>query len=152
MTQKAPPHKFATAERRKIAVAMRREGATYEHIANHLGVSTTAAHKHVTRALESIQAATEKEVDLYRALEGERLDAMQAAIWPQAVEEGDLKAIDRILKLMERRAKLLGLDAPTKVAATTVDREDSPNTSVIVVPAVAGSINEWLGEVEAYQR
>lgn len=152
MTQKAPPHKFATAERRQIAVAMRREGSTYEKIGNHLGVSTTAAHKHVTRALESIQTATAKELELYRALEADRLDAIQAAIWPQAIEKGDLKAIDRILKVMERRAKLLGLDAPTKVAATTTDGEDAPASGVFIVPSVAGSLEEWMDEVDAYKR
>ena len=40
---------------------------------------------------------------------------MQLAIWPAALA-GDLFAIDRVLKVMSRRAKLLGLDQPKKVA------------------------------------
>ena len=151
MTQKAPPHKFATAERRQIAIAMRREGATYDQIGSRLGISTTAAYNHVTKALESIQKAIENDADLYRALEADRLDALQAAIWPQAAGEGDLKAIDRVLRVMERRAKLLGLDAPAKVAATTADGEYAATSGVIVVPSVAGNISEWMKEVDAYK-
>ena len=39
---------------------------------------------------------------------------MQAALWEQAVDECDTRAIDRILRIMERRAKSLSLDAPTQ--------------------------------------
>ncbi len=44
-----------------------------------------------------------------RQLELERLDAMLTAIWPQALN-GYLGAIDRVLKIIERRSKLLGLE------------------------------------------
>ena len=37
-------------------------------------------------------------------------------------------AIDRMLRIMDRRAKLLGLDMPTKVAPTTPDGEQSAST------------------------
>jgi hypothetical protein len=39
---------------------------------------------------------------------------MQAALWERAIEERDCKAIDRILRIMERRARLLGLDQPER--------------------------------------
>ena len=42
-------------------------------------------------------------------LELQRLDAMMAGIWNDAVS-GKAHAIDRVLKIMERRAKLLNLD------------------------------------------
>lgn len=93
------------------------------------------------------------EVSLKQARAGrDQAKRLLAAIWKEAVEGGDLKAVDRILKIMERRAKLLGLDAPTKVAATTASGEDSPTSGVFIVPSVAGSIDEWMHEVEAYQR
>ena len=36
-------------------------------------------------------------------------------LWPSGrrVQAGDEKAVDRALKIMERRARLLGLDAPS---------------------------------------
>ena len=42
-------------------------------------------------------------------LEAERLDALQEGIWDKAVG-GDSRAIEVTLKLLERRARLLGLD------------------------------------------
>jgi hypothetical protein len=55
-----------------------------------------------------------------RNLDLKRLDAMTLALWSQA-RQGNQGAVDRLLRIMERRAKLLGLDAPTKVAPTTPD-------------------------------
>jgi hypothetical protein len=37
--------------------------------------------------------------------------------------DGDLKSVDRVLSIMERRAKLLGLDAPSRRAVEVVTRE-----------------------------
>lgn len=47
-------------------------------------------------------------------------------IWPK-VPAGDLGAIDRLVRLLERRAKLLGLDAPVDVAVNqaTVDEAEA---------------------------
>lgn len=50
-----------------------------------------------------------------------------------------LAAIDRAIKLMERRARLLGLDAPTKMAPTTPDG-DKP----YVVTIQASPLDEAL--------
>lgn len=53
----------------------------------------------------------------YRAdlveLENERLDAMMQVTMDQAMR-GSLDHQEMVLKIMDRRAKLLGLDAPTK--------------------------------------
>jgi len=42
---------------------------------------------------------------------GACLDELQDAVWETAAD-GDLHALDRVLAIMARRAKLLGLDAP----------------------------------------
>ena len=52
-------------------------------------------------------------VDELRELESARLDALQLAAWAK-VEQGDLHAIEIVLKIMDRRAKLLGLYPVTK--------------------------------------
>lgn len=41
------------------------------------------------------------------------LDALQSSIWGAAIG-GDLPTIDRLMKILEHRAKLLGLFAPTE--------------------------------------
>lgn len=45
-----------------------------------------------------------------------------------------LSAIDRAVKLMERRAKLLGLDAPTKVAPTNPNGDKAYAVTVVASP------------------
>jgi hypothetical protein len=48
-----------------------------------------------------------------RAMELARLDVMLHAVW-EKIEGGDVRAIDTALRVSERRAKLLGLDAPVQ--------------------------------------
>ena len=43
-------------------------------------------------------------------MEGDRLDALQAAVWEKALA-GDPKAVDQCLQIIDRRAKLFGLGA-----------------------------------------
>ena len=48
---------------------------------------------------------------------------MHEAIWEAALD-GDLRAIDRVLRIMEHRAKLLGLEAPRRTGVATMDAID----------------------------
>ena len=90
-----------------------------------LGVSTVRAFQIVNEALKALVAEPAAEV---RKLEVERIDHMLSVVWPTATNatsevttvdasllEMILKAQAGVLKLMERRAKLTGLDAPEKV-------------------------------------
>ena len=47
-------------------------------------------------------------------LEGDRLDALMRALWPRAIS-GDVKAVRAVLSVMDRRAKLFGLNQPHHV-------------------------------------
>jgi hypothetical protein len=49
-----------------------------------------------------------------RALENARLDRAQTAIWSKVIA-GDLASIDVFLRISQRRAKMNGLDEPTRV-------------------------------------
>jgi len=61
----------------------------------------------------------QEDVEQIRQLENERLDFLLNAVWKSALE-GDHKAVDSCLRIMARRAKLLGLDnhPVTKVSFT----------------------------------
>jgi hypothetical protein len=143
---KTSPRRITVALRRAQALAMRKAGASYPEIAAAgLGYKTTAAAaQDVQRALLAVVAEPAVEV---RALELMRLDDL----WVKAAEvlnrqhvtvshgrivkadDGEpllddgpvLAAIDRLLKIQERRAKYLGLDAPTKVEVLTIDTIDA---------------------------
>jgi hypothetical protein len=100
------------------AVALRRGGASYPDIASVLKVSVAGAYKAVMRALAETQAVTAEDAARVKELELARLDELLLGVYPSA-KRGSMAALDRVLRIMERRSKFLGLDAPTKVAPTT---------------------------------
>lgn len=109
----------ATAERRTKAIALRLAGLDNETIATRLGYAGSAAvSKDISRALDANRAAEREWTDELRVVEALRLDRLQAAVWPSAVS-GDPRSIDTALRIMERRARLFGLDAPTRVDSNT---------------------------------
>ena len=92
-------------------VKLRRGGLTWDLIAERVGYgSASAAHAAYQRAAKR---AVYEDVDAIRQVEGERLDLMQSAVWGKALQ-GDLPAIQTLIRIMERRAKLLGLDQPIR--------------------------------------
>ena len=103
---------------RQQALTLRRGGASFQSIANQLGVSKSTAHKAVSTALAALREQNDELAKALQTLEADRLDVLQLGIWTDAAR-GDLAAIQTVLRIMERRARLLGLDAPTKVAPTS---------------------------------
>ncbi len=97
------------AERHKQALQLRIAGATLSQIADKLGyASTGAAANAIRQQLDKIPRAHAEE---YLALELQRLDQLQTVASAKLGDtEQSLGAIHAILKIMERRAKLLGLD------------------------------------------
>ena len=100
-------------QREHDALQLRQRGYTYERIAEALGMSTSGACDSVRRALQALKADTAEKAEEVRDLELRRLDRM-LDIAQTAAEQGDLAAIDRVLRIQERRSKYLGLDAPTR--------------------------------------
>lgn len=106
------PRRLAAAERQTQALEFRKAGLSFPRIAQELGYHNPAG---AFRAVEAALERTQQEpADAVRVLALERLDRMLAACWGKAIG-GDLLAVDRVLKIEERRAKLLGLDAPDRV-------------------------------------
>ena len=99
--------RVTVAERRTQAVRLAAAGMDYTQIAQQLGYhDRSGAHKAIRGALAAQQAEA---VDELRALELERLDRLQASVWDAAVE-GDIASVDRVLKVIAARVRLLGLD------------------------------------------
>lgn len=100
------------------AMELRRAGATYEEIGKVIGVSPSRACRYVHAVLAQLAASAMDEAEELRRIEEDRLDRLFRALWPLALD-GDVKASLAILKLMERRARLRGLDAPTRSDVTS---------------------------------
>ena len=98
--------------RRKKVAANLTAGLNYRDIAGALDVSLATVAGDVKTILKRWRAEQVSTIDQWVQLESHRLDRAINAIW-EKVNDGDLNAIDRALKIMERRAKLLGLDTPS---------------------------------------
>lgn len=114
------PRRIEVAQRRAKALEMRRAGYRLDDIAHHLGYADRAAvSKDLKRIFERIVDEPAREV---LGLELSRLDGMTKVAW-KAMTNGDLSAIDRLAKIMHRRARLLGLDYTDRGAADHSDVE-----------------------------
>jgi hypothetical protein len=126
---KTSPRRILAAERRTKALALRKAGATFADIGRTLGCSEARAHQIITAELQRLNKERAEQAAEVTRLELERLDAMQLSIWQKATD-GDMEAIDRLLKLMARRAALLGLD---KQALLVGNAEDKPFKALVNV-------------------
>lgn len=146
------------ANRAALAVSLRARKLTYEQIARQCGYGSAAACYNAVQ--RELQRTVNQNVDELRREELDILNRLHAAIWPLAVceigcypdglakddEEEDggekkkkrkgpsLYAVDRVLAISERRAKLMGLD---------VLRESNVAANLVVVREVP---NSYLGE------
>jgi hypothetical protein len=99
------------AERRVIALRLRRTGASYREIATQLAVDVATAYADVRAELGALREQTVEEAKELRDLELQRFDEMTAGLWPQ-VRAGSPPHVTAAVRVSERRARLLGLDAP----------------------------------------
>ena len=118
---KSSPRLIKARLREAEAVRLRIEGASYREIADALGYQgPSGAYKAVERAIERLCPVERAET--LRRIEAARLDRLWRRLW-RKLEEGDLSVVDRLLRIMERRARLLGLDAPAKASIVTPNGE-----------------------------
>lgn len=80
-------------------LGLRRAGVPFDTIADRLHLTPEAA-----KALFD-QAIAAHDPEFQRALETDRLDRLHATVWPRAIQ-GDLDAVDRVLRLSERRERV----------------------------------------------
>jgi transposase-like protein len=105
---------LAAAERRALIFEYVKAGSSYRDIAHAFGVSHTQIWRDVRRVLDDLQQTTVQDATSYRLLELTRLDQLLQGLWPEAIL-GNVPAVLAALRISERRARLLGLDAPTRV-------------------------------------
>lgn len=139
--------KVAVTERRRTALELRKSGLTYEQIAERQGQpDKMAARRDVMGAIKEIIAEPAAEV---LQLELARLDGMFLALWDRC-QTGEDRAITLALKIMERRAAFLGIDAPKNVqlsAASYGTQSDDPATRAIKLRALLRDVEGQENEI-----
>ena len=139
-SHKRPPpsginkNRLKAAARQADALDLRKAGATYQAIASELGYSHPPAARKAVMA--GLKLTMQEPADELRKLELSRCDRMQQAVW-KAVLRGDVKAINAVLRIMDRRATYLGLDAPVKIDLEQRIREGAEAEGLDADEAVA---------------
>lgn len=129
-----------TLVRRADALKLRLAGDSFREIADALDFrGASGAYAAVEAALTEV---VEEPTAQLRAMELARCDAMTKSLWPQ-VEAGDTDAIRTCLKVMERRAKLTGLDAPVKVDVSELFRREAEAAGLEITPQLMALAAEY---------
>ena len=104
------------------AMTLRLQNLSYSEIAAEIGVSKATAFLYVKIAAKQAQKKYTEKADLIIVMELNKLDKLEKALREDA-HAGDVRAASTILKIMERRSRLLGLDSPsrTEVKTNTID-------------------------------
>ena len=150
------------AERDLRIFKMRQAGVSVSEIARRFGVTVSACNTAVQRQLQKLNKEALMAYPEVLRMELERLDALQQAAWPMTqhrkvtLDDGteitadpDLKAIQQVLMIMDRRAKLLGMDQTT--ISLTVDTSESAQRATLAGADGAAAVGAFSAESEARQ-
>lgn len=117
---KTSRRRIEAAEKRARALELRKAGASFDQIAQQVGYGSRGrAYEAVMQGLAEVTLEPAEEL---LKVELQRLDAMQVGLWGKA-RVGDVQAVAAVLKVMERRAKLLGLDNVEARLAAVAEQE-----------------------------
>lgn len=109
---KTSPRRLEHMDNVRLSLELRKTGYTYERIAQQCGwANASSAYRAVQ---DGLKLTLQEPADDLRNLELARLDGVLVGVYQQAVK-GSLSAVDRVIKIMERRSRLLGLDKPIQV-------------------------------------
>jgi len=136
------PATIAAKERAAEALRLRVQGHSFAAIAELAGYKSRQAAYDATR--RAIREILREPVEELIELDIARLDELWRAQYPAAVA-GDVVALNACLRILERRAKLLGLDA--KEAQEQVA---TPAQTVMLVPFFQDP-SEWEAAAVAQQ-
>lgn len=121
------PEQVAEAQdRQRKAMELRMAGASYPDIAKVLKFHDTP------HAFRAVAAAFDRPSDdggmsvreEYRNLSIARCERLLRGCWSAAVSGTDSNATANALRIMEREARLLGLDAPTRIAVSDDQKQE----------------------------
>jgi hypothetical protein len=102
-------------DRQRRAIEMRLTGMGLQDIADQLGYSdASGAFRAIKRGMEK---SVREPAEQLLTMELMRLDDLLQAHFPLA-KSGDTRSAELVLKVMERRSKYLGMDAPEKIDLT----------------------------------
>ena len=160
MAEKGLTREFL-ADRDLRIFKMRQAGVPTAEIARRFGIGTSNISNSIKRQLNKLSQEALLVYPEVLQMELERLDALQSAIWPltqhrkQKMDDGtevsiepDIKAVSTVLSIIDRRAKLLGMEQ-TNVNVQMDVRDTSPMRAVLAGAPGVVQAEKFDSEAEA---
>lgn len=140
---------------------MRQAGVPTNEIARRFSMSTAAVNSSIRRQLQRLNSEALLAYPEVLRMELERLDALQQSIWPltqhrkvrmddgtEVAVEPDMKAIQTALSIMDRRAKLLGMEQTNLNIQMDVANGDQPIRATLAGSNRAAAVDAFDPEQE----
>jgi predicted transcriptional regulator len=117
-------------ERRERCLKMRIAGLSEREIAARLGVCQTQVVRMLKTSFDALNASELNSAAYLRRLDLQRCDEMITGLMPH---RRDPRYVDSLLRILERRASYLGIDAPTKaeIVSKNIVEEDFPDLDAL---------------------
>ena len=162
MTEKGLTREFL-AERDVRIFKMRQAGIPISEISRRFGMTNNSVNSSIKRQLGKLSQEALMAYPEVLQMELERLDALQSAVWPltqhrkvklddgtEVSVEPDIKAVSTVLSIIDRRARLLGMEQNN--LNVRMDVQDSTQSQLRAVLAGAPgvqSVEKFDAESEA---
>lgn len=114
-------NELVKAERQAKTAALYAEGLSAAAIAERLSLSVSTVYRDLRDLLEGWAADHAELVNFYAEEQLRRTEELYMALLP-GIQRGSPRAIEVALKVLERQAKLLGLDAPAESRINQISR------------------------------
>ncbi len=112
-------HRQKITERRRAVAALRLKGVRKQaEVAVLLGVSVGTINADFKALDADFQERAAADIRVEKGIDLARIEAMIASLWDRALDpacKSQTWLIDRVLSLLQHKAKLLGLEAPAKI-------------------------------------
>lgn len=114
---------FKGEAKRAEVVELRMQGKTLEAIAKQTGLAGGSSVRYHLNAWLKEQRPSMEQTEELRHLQAAQIDRLCDRIWPMLASDDYLAVVDRLVKLMERKARLFGLDLERGVQVNLLTAE-----------------------------
>lgn len=152
-----PPSKAKmalVAERRREMLLMKVQGRSAAQIAEHFDISPSTARSDLSRAVRKAHALEVQDAELYRFIQGSRLETLLRAVMPLAIDDNDLKANEQARKLIADITDLFGLKVPVRTEISGPDGGAIPfgGGDLAELTALISIADQENAEIPAFDR
>ncbi len=128
---------YMTARRRAEIFRMKVEGKSDREIAKFFGTGLRIIAQTIAYEIRKMNKRAKEDLAHHIRLQCERLDRLLAGLTEKGFK-GDVGAVDRILKILERQADLLGLDAPKRSIQHVINVDELSDEQLVDMARQSG--------------